>query len=186
MAKIPKQNASKGSRIPLPKEDSINKNNTILFSFESLDKNEFFNLDGTCKNWSSDLFDIMKIVSKISITDIRAGKYSNEGSTLRIHDHKNAKAPCELPNNTSLKDMWQIRISKTKGGIHGVFVENIFYVIWLDPLHNLYPDDRYGGLRKVVPPSTCCKERDTEILELHKKINEYEEKIKVLEGIIES
>lgn len=47
-----------------------------------------------------------------------------------------------------------------------VEIDNIFYVIWLDPLHNMYPDDKYGGLRKVKPHSTCCKDRDEEIIQL--------------------
>ncbi len=33
-------------------------------------------------------------------------------------------------------------------------------MIWLDPLHNMYPDDRFGGLRKVKPASNCCKDRE--------------------------
>ena len=62
--------------------------------------------------------------------------------------------------------MWQIRISISKGGIHGIFFDNIFYVIWFDPQHNLYPDKNHGGLKKVIPPSTCCKDRDMEIKQL--------------------
>lgn len=36
-------------------------------------------------------------------------------------------------------DAWQIQISSNMHGrIHGYFVENVFYVVWLDPNHNLY------------------------------------------------
>ena len=81
-----------------------------------------------------------------------------------------AKCPSPLPAGVDLKDCYQIRISASKGGIHGVFHENTFYVIWFDPLHNMYPDDRFGGLRKVKAPSTCCKDRDDELQRLREEL----------------
>lgn len=134
----------------------------IHFSFELLERNEYFNLDGTCQRWTSDLFDMLAAVSHKTVSEL----HSSSNTTFRVHDHRNAEPPCEIPQNIDLKDMYQIRISKSKGGIHGIFVENVFYIVWLDPLHNMYPDDRYGGLRKVKPPSTCCMERDEKINEL--------------------
>ena len=176
------------SRIPVPQRSQIEKNSRIpnqaknkqaapqkvLFSFMSVDKNEYFNLDGTCQNWSADLFETMQMVSGITIDEITAGTYSGKHSPFRIHQHQDAQAPCKVPSDISLEDMWQIRISLSKGGIHGVFVENVFYVVWFDPLHNLYPDKNHGGLRKVIPPSTCCKDRDNEIIELRSKLEEVE------------
>lgn len=49
----------------------------------------------------------------------------------------------------------------------------------------MYPDDRYGGLRKVKPPSTCCMERDEKINELLDELRLLtEEKNKVEEQYI--
>ncbi len=151
-------------------EVAIGRDEKILFSFESIERTEFFNLDGTCANWSSDLFDALKNASEIRISDVYAGKYSGKHSTLRIHQHRDVKKPCSIPQNVKIDDMWQIRISKSKGGIHGVFVENVFFVVWFDPHHNLYPDPNHGGLKKVVPPSTCCKDRDDEIARANDEI----------------
>lgn len=134
----------------------------ISFSFEALEETEYFNLDGTCINWSSELFKMMKYISTLKQEELLSGAYAK--STYRIHSHENASPPSPLPEGVELKDCYQIRISKSKGGIHGIFYDNIFYVIWLDPLHNMYPDDRYGGLRKIKPGSTCCKDRE-ELLE---------------------
>lgn len=159
------------------KPSFVKSNNGIRFSFENLNKTEFFNLDGTCPNWSLDLFDMMKIVSSTSRTDLIQNKYK----TYRVHPHTEARPPSQIPEGITLRDLYQIRISASKGGIHGVFVEDIFYVIWFDPLHNLYPDDRFGGLRKVSPASTCCKDRDLELLSLkdeNKKLNEENKKLK--------
>ena len=36
-------------------------------------------------------------------------------------------------------DAWQFQLSSNKHGrVHGYFVENVFYVVWLDPEHQLY------------------------------------------------
>ena len=172
MKKIPQAKVEKETRI-IPNNIKIeNKQAKILFSFEAVEKNEYFNLDGTCQNWAADLFDTMQKVSGIELKDIYAGKYSGKTSPFRIHRHEDAKPPCKLPSSISLEDMWQIRISISTGGIHGIFSDNVFYVIWFDPQHNLYPDKNHGGLKKVIPPSTCCKERDIEIEQLKEKIDE--------------
>lgn len=166
MKKIPQAKAKKETRITPKNIEIENKHEIVLFSFEAVEKNEYFNLDGTCQNWAADLFDTMQKVSRIALKDIYAGKYSGKTSPFRIHRHEDAKPPCKLPANILLEDMWQIRISISKGGIHGIFFDNIFYVIWFDPQHNLYPDKNHGGLKKVIPPSTCCKDRDMEIKQL--------------------
>ncbi len=185
MGRIPIAQEAASSLQRIKPKAALNSNDKIVFSFNAIEKNEYFNLDSTCQNWARDLFDTMKIVSDICIGEIYSGKYSGDGSTLRIHSHVDAKSPCDLPKNVSLEDMWQIRISKSKGGIHGIFYENIFYVIWFDPLHNLYPDSRYGGLKKIKPPSTCCKDRDEELTDLNAKVVEKEEYIKWLEDCVE-
>lgn len=35
-------------------------------------------------------------------------------------------------------ECWQLGINNNGFRIHGFFIENIFYIVWLDPLHNLY------------------------------------------------
>lgn len=131
----------------------------ITFSFEVLERTEYFNLDSTCNNWPSDLFLMLKSISSISRKHLLSGTYR----TYRVHSHEGVTPPCPLPAGVKIGDCYQLRISSAKGGIHGIFINNVFYVIWLDPLHNLYPDKRYGGLRVIRAPSTCCMERDSEI-----------------------
>ena len=39
-------------------------------------------------------------------------------------------------------DAWQFSLSKTENGrVHGFLIENVFYIVWLDPRHRLYPKD---------------------------------------------
>lgn len=177
--RIPSAQKDYKARLPVENTWTV-QNDKLLFSFEAIEKNEYFNLDGTCQNWASDLFDALQLASTISMKDIRAGRYSGRNSTFRIHSHSNIQNPCKYPQNVDINDMWQIRISKSKGGIHGVFVENIFYVIWFDPQHNLYPDENHGGLKVIIPPATCCKDRDSEIDKMNFQYNQLKEEYNIL------
>lgn len=181
MSSVPKAKKSHQSAIPPVQITGALRSDKIVFSFESLERTEYFNLDGTCPNWSSDLFEMMKEVSKHTPVELKMGQIR----TYRVHTHENAKCPSPLPSGVELKDCYQIRISTSKGGIHGVFRENVFYVIWFDPLHNMYPDDRFGGLRKVKSPSTCCKDRDEEIARLKQELEQSQKDAKFWENFAE-
>lgn len=162
----------------LPGDD---KDKCIVFSFASLEWTEYFNFDGSCTNWSFDLFNMLKSISKTSKIDLLSGKFK----TYRVHSHENAKPPNSLPTGVALKDCYQLRISTSKGGIHGVFVENTFYIIWVDPLHNMYPDDRFGGLRVIKSPNTCCRDREERVIELQEENKKLKEENKYWEEEIE-
>ena len=151
----------------------------IVFSFETLERTEYFNLDGTCSNWASDMLQMCKEVSKLTVKQLSSKQFR----TFRFHPHESANCPSPLPDGVELKDIYQLRISASKGGIHGILRENRFYVIWLDPLHNMYPDTRFGGLRKVREASTCCKDRDDEILRLQNELKQAQEDAKTWEQI---
>lgn len=179
--RIPKAQKVKqeSDRIPILPEFKIHDNG-LKFSFEALEKTEYFSLDGTCQNWAEDLFTMLKDISGHSVTDMVSGEYKRK---YRVHNHEGANPPSKLPAGVALKDCYQIRISTSKGGIHGVFIENIFYIIWLDPLHNMYPDDRYGGLRKVKQASTCCKDRDEELYRMKQEVEAAKDEAKTWEEL---
>lgn len=168
--KIPKARKAQNSKNKIKRQSLDLKQSGITFSFEILETTEYFNLDGTCINWTTELFGMLKEISSIKKENLLNGSYAK--SKYRVHSHENASPPSKLPEGVELKDCYQIRISKSKGGIHGVFYDNIFYVIWFDPLHNMYPDDKYGGLRKVKPGSTCCKDREEIIKQLQERNDE--------------
>lgn len=156
MSRIPKQNVSSSSEIPFAKTPKIPK---IVFSFESLDRNEFFDLPAKCERWSIFMMDQLKVVSGLTVTELRTMR----DSKLRFHDHENANPPVEIPNNIAPKDMCQIRFGTNRGGVHGVFVDNIFYIIWLDPFHNMYPSKKHGGLKKIPSTQPCYMEFQSKI-----------------------
>lgn len=166
--RIPSVNSkSKNKFIPEAKPPIKKK---ISFSFEIFETTEYFNLDKACAGWPNELFAMMRNVSKMTKQEL----IGNSGGTYRVHHHENAKPPSPFPPNVKAENCYQIRIAKSKGGIHGVFYEDVFYVIWLDPLHNLYPDNTHGGRKKVNPPKPCCLEMD----EMRQKIERLEAQLK--------
>ena len=183
-SRIPKASEVSESTSKIKRQQLTFTQSAISFSFEALETTEYFNLDGTCINWSSELFNMLKEVSSIKKEELISGSYAN--SKYRVHSHENATPPSKVPDGVELKDCYQIRISKSKGGIHGVFNGNVFYVIWLDPLHNMYLDDKYSGLRKVKSGSTCCKDRDQIIEQLRESNDKLREENKTYQEIFES
>jgi len=144
----------------------------VVFSFELLDINKFFNIDCTCHNWSSDLMCVLKSLSGVTRKQFESDTHLRNG-TYRIHYHKNAKPPIPFPVKINLSEVEQIRFGASKGGIHGFMIENVFYIVWLDPLHNMYPSERHGGLKEIKPPDTCCGWHDEELRRLTEENKEY-------------
>lgn len=69
---------------------------------------------------------------------------SNRSSALRCHpiDWSNTTESCfGFHNEEQLVDTpCQFSLSSNKHGrVHGFFIEEIFYIVWLDPDHKLYP-----------------------------------------------
>ncbi|EHI5143939.1 hypothetical protein QNE83_000972 [Vibrio alginolyticus] len=52
---------------------------------------------------------------------------------------------------------FELRITKVSGRIHGFLWNNRFYVVWIDPAHNLYPLNQFG-IRKQEDYAKvrCC------------------------------
>lgn len=143
----------------------------IHFSFELLDLNhELFNLGGTCSSWANDYHYTISEISKISRTDLYSGKYDKR---FRPHDFEWDKLDHRFPfGDLDYLECCQISIGKSKGRIHGFFVDHVFYPVWLDPHHNLYPDQKYGGIKRFRVPETCCAYRDEELERLDKEYKE--------------
>ena len=126
---------------------------SLSFSFASFDrKHELFNLGGTGTDgvvsgkWFIELLDSLKSVCSMTIPEIR------ESKTHNLHPidwkHTNTKAP----ESSEQLEYWQFRISKSKGRVIGIMIDGVFYVVWLDPHHNLTDSEGYGTVKKYPAP----------------------------------
>lgn len=173
------------------KKQKLNDENKIVFSYSLLDTdNPYYNINGICDKGVLKVVELLKHISNIKINEFSSGAYNN--GTLRIHIHpkKDEKDTHDWPDifqkHPQLEDsFFQIRFGKSKGGIHGALVNDVFYIIWFDPHHWFYPDKKFGPKKKLDKPGDCCRNRDTIIEDKQDKIDELEKYIKELEELLE-
>ncbi len=82
----------------------------------------------------------LKDLSSLSVQELKG----NSSKTLRCHpiDWKDtSENSFGIPNEEQLVDgPYQFSLSANKHGrVHGFFIEQVFYIVWLDPEHQLYP-----------------------------------------------
>lgn len=173
-----------GESIPNPK---INRDEKLLFSFQLLDfSSSYYNCNGMCDKGIKNCFEKLKSYSGFTVNEIMSGK---GGSTLRFHSHKKEKAddwPEYLVKNEELEEsFYQIGFGLNKGRAHGILIDNVFYVIWLDPHHYLYPDERYGPKKAYPVLENCCAHREEIIASQEEEIKRLRLQIQEYEAILE-
>jgi hypothetical protein len=114
----------------------------IRFSFKHYTVCDKFCMPDLAKSphYVAVLFDRMKHVSGLKLSEFRL-----YNKTLRAHSHDwedtTEKAGyMHLSQQMQECEPWQFSLSANEHGrVHGVLVDNVFYVVWLDPNHALYP-----------------------------------------------
>lgn len=86
------------------------------------------------------LLERLKALSSLSAQELLI----NRSSSLRCHPIKwedTSETGFGLPNEEQLVDTpYQFSLSSNEHGrVHGFFINEIFYIVWLDPDHLLYP-----------------------------------------------
>ncbi len=137
----------------LPYNGSFLTDKSFSFSFACFDRqHELFNLgnnsspDGVVSGkWFLSLLDCLKSVSNQRISDL----FSSIHDLHRV-DWKKTNTP--PPPHSEQLEYWQFRINKSRGRVIGFKIDNTFYVVWLDPHHNLTNSEGYGKVEVHRPP----------------------------------
>lgn len=139
--------------IVLPFNGSLVKQSGISFSFSCFDrKHELFNLggkenDGTVGGkWFLRLLDRLKDASGKTVSELK-------NSLFDLHPVEWGNANANCPTKLEQTEYWQFRVDKSHGRVIGILIDSIFYVVWLDPYHNLTDSEGYGGVNKFPAPS---------------------------------
>lgn len=77
-------------------------------------------------------------------------------------------------------EAYQLRISKGKGRIHGFFVENTYYIKFLDNNHNMYDSEGYGGIQIYDYPLNQYEKLQLDFENINNECNKYKELNRVL------
>ncbi|MEG4917538.1 hypothetical protein [Microcoleus sp. B7-D4] len=113
----------------------------VSFSFRYYqdDKNKF-SIGGRDAKYLASLLRRLRDLSQLNAQEI----INNQSKSLRCHGivWKNTTElnGFGIPNEDILINIpYQFQISANEyGRVHGFFSENVFYIVWLDPDHNLY------------------------------------------------
>lgn len=122
---------------PTEIDDSV----PVSFNFKNLAQNSGkFKYSEQPKNYFLKLLERLATVSGMN----RDEMIIHNKSALRCHqinfsDSRVSESGFGLSEDVD-DDAWQFQISSNKHGrVHGYFVANVFFVVWLDPGHELYP-----------------------------------------------
>lgn len=113
----------------------------ISFSFKYYqDKHNKFGYRGKEVNYWLNLLDRLKSLSSLTIQELLVDR----SKSLRCHPIKwedtSEKNGFGFPHEEQLVDTpYQFSLSSNEyGRVHGFFIDNVFYIVWLDPDHLLY------------------------------------------------
>ena len=153
----------------LPYNGSAISEKGFSFSFSCFDhSHELFNLGDTNKNgvvdgsWFIDLLDCFRSVNSMTVQQVKESLHD-------LHPVDWKKANAKRPLDSDQQEYWQFRINKSKGRIIGILIDGIFYVVWLDPHHNLTDSDGYGKARYYTRALSTYEKQEQYIKELEEK-----------------
>ena len=113
---------------------------SISFSFKYFqDSHSKFSCNGREVAYWLTLLERLKAISALTAQELLV----NRSSSLRCHPIKwedTSENGFGLPNEEQLVDTpYQFSVSSNEHGrVHGFFIDEVFYIIWLDPNHQLY------------------------------------------------
>lgn len=111
----------------------------IAFSFKFLiDNNEKFSIKDKDARYLEALLNRLRDLSTMRVNEMR------DNQSLRCHPidwDKTTETCFGFPSEEQIVgtpyQLFQIS-SNEHGRVHGFFIENVAYIVWLDPDHNLY------------------------------------------------
>jgi hypothetical protein len=112
----------------------------ISFSFKYFQENhDKFSIRQNSENYWIRLLERLKSLSSLSAEEILL----NRSKALRCHSiqwEDTSESCFGIPNEAQLVGQpYQFSLSSNEyGRVHGFFIEEVFYIVWLDPNHLLY------------------------------------------------
>lgn len=143
----------KSARSLIPKED--NNMPYLTFSFRYCTQQEFFGIGGEDAAWFVNLQERLKdlsgktaaiLESKLDRDSYRLHPINWNARNCPITKDNLFSVPKVIRDNSDEDFFWQFQLSKGTGRVVGFFNEtnSIFYIVLLDPKHNIQPSRDYG------------------------------------------
>lgn len=169
----------------LPYSGNAITEKSFAFSFACFDRShKLFNLgdeapDGVVSGkWFLDMLDCLKTVSNKKISELKGTMYD-------LHPIDWAKANASAPTGYEHLEYWQFRINKSRGRVIGFKIDNMFYVVWFDPHHNLTDSEGYGTATKYRAPESEYESIQREIEDLRGQVTYLKGELEAAEELLD-
>ena len=154
----------------LPFNGSAVLDKGFSFSFSCFDRTHgLFNLGDDRHggvvggDWFVALLDCLKSVSGKTMPELKSSLHD-----LHPVDWEHANA--SPPGNSEQYQYWQFRIDKSNGRVIGIIIDGVFYVVWLDPHHNLTDSVGYEKAYWHSPALSPYEKQEQRIAALEKEV----------------
>lgn len=171
-------------KVTLPFNGNAVSEKSFSFSFACFDRtHELFNLgdntaDGVISGkWFLDLLDCLKSVSNKTVAELKVSMHD-------LHPITWSSTNTNAPFNSEQYDFWQFRINKSKGRVIGFLIDGVFYVVWLDPHHNLTDSEGYGGINKFKAGISIYETQENIIANLNEQIEYLQNELHAAEELL--
>ena len=182
--KIPTGASNPKGTIALPNNGVITSEKGFSFSFSCFDRtNSLFNLGGNADDgtvggsWFIDLIECFKSVNSKTISELI-------GSIHDYHPVDWSSANVSAPPDSDQLEYHQFRINKSKGRVIGFLIDGVFYVVWLDPHHNLTDSPHYPGATKYRAPFSQYESQQNTIKDLTERVKYLENELAAAEDLL--
>lgn len=115
----------------------------LRFSFRHYQATDKFCLPDGAKSplYAATLLERLREVSSMRVSEFRANRHKS----LRAHPHDWTETSekdgyAHLTEQLKQCEPWQFCLTANEHGrVHGILIDEVFYVVWLDPEHKMYP-----------------------------------------------
>lgn len=160
----------------LPNNGKIASDSGFTFSFAAFDrKHKLFNLGSDpgknlsiSGDWFIDLLECLREVNNMTFSVLCQ-------SSFDLHPVDWESANTSMPEGSKQCEYWQFRVNKSKGRVIGTIINRVFYIVWLDPHHNLTNSDGYGKAKRYKPAVSLYEKQEQRIVSLEEEIQTYKE-----------
>lgn len=165
------------------------QNEKLKISFSYVDhNNDKFQFHGLDKQFYQQLIDCFQRIKNATAKELKTQTAKSITPKCINWDYSTITEksfPTHIGTELT-KECFEVRITKNNGRVHGFLYNNIFYIVWIDPFHNLFPgkeeikdcNDYIKVILDASATNSLTKEREelkSQIAKLRKEIEEYEE-----------
>ena len=139
--------ANHGERIPIPRPAANDM--PLRFSFKHLDiKHPKFDPSKCCLDYFRKLFEVLQRFSNWRVVDFIDQNNNEHRHIISFETSSELNGFQEIPaidtEQLGYHEGWQFGVCPEDGGnrwrVHGILVDDTFYLVWLDEHHALFPN----------------------------------------------